>query len=568
MTPPHEVYEEFLKLMGDLREGIISEDQKIRLDALLGQYALLRQAYVDYILLWHELRCNRPMSEAEHSCVAQRMDIVAIEREAQRRLDRFLAEEERIRSMAQRPEPRYLPDLAGTVLGIYGWIASLYRLIAGAAVLAAIALAIVLVVQYVRTTPVVASLADSMNATWEGELGPSIANDTPLRQGPFRLRMGCAHIVFQKGAGIWIEAPAEFRLTSDRRMTLYSGQLFAEVPPAAVGFTVDTPHTRIVDLGTEFGVKVDSGSGSDLHLFKGKASLTPTGGAVRGDKSEIVAAGQASSVDAAGRIKSIPVNTTTFVRRFSSTSGSVWRGQSIDLADVVGGGNGFGTGQLNRWLEISTGLDGTRYIVNGQITQQHQTTDNRYHRVTHLRYVDGVFSPDGSAGPVQVSSERHFWQNGPKTAGTYFEDIFNGDYISVGASSHGLVLTGQAFGTREHPGIALHSNAGITFDVDAMRRAMPGLEITEFKALCGVSEDVKKHPEDTQQGKSDLWVLVDGEKRFEAIGMDANSRPREISVPLSGPQRFLTLVTTDGDGRTNCDWCLFAEPRLEVRTVQ
>jgi hypothetical protein len=62
--------------------------------------------------------------------------------------------------------------------------------------------------------------------------------------------------------------------------------------------------------------------------------------------------------------------------------------------------------------------------------------------------------------------------------------------------------------------------------------------------------------------------LLDGKKRFQAIGMTAGSMPQEVSVPLGEEDRFLTLVTTDGDGRPSYDWGFFAEPRLEVQAVQ
>jgi hypothetical protein len=571
MTPTAEIEQEFYALMGALREGLISEEQRTRLDGLLGQYEWLQEAYVDYMLLWQALNSYQPLSQEERFGVVEklvqsgrsRVDPATIERAARHQLERFLSEQEEMRKQQRRREPRYSLDLAGAGSRIGQWLTSLYRLTVAGAIVAAIVLTAVVVVQYTRTKPVVATLLDSMNAMWDVEVQDGAA----LYPGQMKLERGYVHIAFESGAGVWIEAPAEFRLRSDQRMVLKSGRLFAEVPLSAKGFTVETPYAKIVDLGTEFGVVTDAGRTTDVHMFKGKASLVPGTGA-RAGKGQTLIRGQARSVDNTATVKDIRIQENGFVRRFSAQTGFTWRGQAIDLADVVGGGNGFGTGQLNRWLEISTGLDGTRYIVNGQMTKPYQTTDNRYHRVRHLPYVDGVFSPDGSAGAVQVSSQNHLWQDCPKTAGTYFEDIFNGDYISVGASSHGFVLGGQAFGTREHPAIAVHSNAGITFDLEALRRDMPGLEITGFKATCGVSEDVKKHPEDAQQGKSDFWVLVDGQKRFEAIGMDVNSKPQEISVSLGGQEQFLTFVSTDGDERPNCDWCFFAEPRLEVRVVQ
>jgi hypothetical protein len=440
-------------------------------------------------------------------------------------------------------------------------------LVSAFCVAAVLFLCVVRQIQEFWFPPEVATLGSSMQAEWADSAAPKPGGRLTRREGPLRLMRGIVDIVFDSGAEAVIEGPAQFRLKSANRIEFLSGRLFAEVPPSAKGFTVETRYAKIVDLGTEFGIVADTGRATDVHMFKGKASLVQGTGA-RAGKGQTLIGGQARSVDNTAAVKDIHIQEDGFVRRFSARTGFVWKGQAIDLADVVGGGNGSGTGQLCRWLEISTGLDGTRYIVNGQATKPYQTTDNRYHRVSHLPYVNGVFSPDGSAGSVQVSSRGDNWQDCPHTSGRFFEDIFNGNYISVSDDSHGFVLGGQAFGTREHPAIAVHSNAGITFDLDALRRDMPGLEITGFKATCGVSEDVKKHPEDAQQGKSDFWVLVDGQKRFEAIGMDANAKPQEISVSLGGQERFLTLVSTDGDGRPNYDWCFFAEPRLEVRVVQ
>jgi hypothetical protein len=441
-------------------------------------------------------------------------------------------------------------------------------LVSAFCVTAILLLAMVAEIQQRRLPSEVATLRSSMQAQWTDSTVVKSGDRLTRHRKPLSLVRGMVDIVFDSGAEAVIEAPAQFRIQSAKRMTLLSGRVFAEVPPSARGFTVDTPQASIVDLGTQFGVKVESGVTSDLHLFQGKASLTPAG-ADKSDKGEIITAGQAGSVDAAGQVRGIAVDDNAFVRRFFPESGFIWRGQPIDLADVVGGGNGFGAGQLNRWLEINTGLDGTRFIVNERMTQVNQTTDNRYHRVTHLPYVDGVFSPDANAGPVQVSSQEHVWRDCPKTSGLFFEDIFNGNYISFGTDSHGFVLKGQAYGTREHSAIALHSNAGITFDLDAMRGDMPGLEIVEFKGRCGISEDVRTHLLDGMPwGIADFWVLVDGKKRFEAAGIDVNSEPPEISVPLSRQDRFLTLVTTDGNGGANFDWGFFAEPRLEVQAVQ
>jgi len=309
---------------------------------------------------------------------------------------------------------------------------------------------------------------------------------------------------------------------------------------------------------------VEIGGNTQLHVLKGKTMLM----AGKTDRVNMeVSQGNARKISGEnGKISNIRCQSDHFVRVINSESRCVWRGQNLDLADIVGGGNGLGTGRIGAWINLKTGREGTDLLLNppAQMSKEElaviekRLTDNRYKKVSHLRYVDGIFSPDGGAGDVQVSSKGDLWSDCPDTSGIYFEDVFNGSYIST-SYGHSLILNNQTYGTKEHPAIALHSNAGITFDLDAIRADMPGLAITYFKSMCGVSQEAK-----AQSIRTDFYVLVDGKKRFEGLDMKADSGPREVIVPLSKEDRFLTLVVTDGDLYPNYDWGFFAMPRLEV----
>jgi hypothetical protein len=50
---------------------------------------------------------------------------------------------------------------------------------------------------------------------------------------------------------------------------LQAGKLVASVPTKAIGFTVETPEAEFVDLGTEFGVKVDEHGTAEATVFRG-----------------------------------------------------------------------------------------------------------------------------------------------------------------------------------------------------------------------------------------------------------------------------------------------------------
>jgi hypothetical protein len=113
-----------------------------------------------------------------------------------------------------------------------------------------------------------AILAEAKGCKWDGGTLPT---ETGARLGTGRLRLaeGLARIVFDHGAEITLEAPADLELRSAQRCVLRGGRLVANVPPPAVGFAVETPTAVLTDLGTEFGVNVHEAGTSDVQVFRG-----------------------------------------------------------------------------------------------------------------------------------------------------------------------------------------------------------------------------------------------------------------------------------------------------------
>ncbi len=56
------------------------------------------------------------------------------------------------------------------------------------------------------------------------------------------------------------------------------GQMRVHVPPHARGFKLMTPDAKVVDLGTEFGLKVSDSGKSDVHVFDGEVEVYPGAG--------------------------------------------------------------------------------------------------------------------------------------------------------------------------------------------------------------------------------------------------------------------------------------------------
>jgi hypothetical protein len=104
-----------------------------------------------------------------------------------------------------------------------------------------------------------------------------------------------------------LEGPADFELVSANEGLCRLGKLRAVVPPQAQGFTVGTPAIRLVDRGTEFGLRLDRTGGAEVHVFQGRVEIYS-----RGDRSDLPV-GRALRIDPAGAAQPIEANPEAFV---------------------------------------------------------------------------------------------------------------------------------------------------------------------------------------------------------------------------------------------------------------
>jgi hypothetical protein len=357
------------------------------------------------------------------------------------------------------------------------------------------------------------------------------------------------------GPRILIEGPARFTLPEVNRLVLHSGRIYVKVPPQATGFIVDTPNARIVDLGTEFGIEVDKAGTSDVQMFKGKATLIP-GRKRKTGKRRLLSTGQALQVNQAFEVRDIRLEQRSFVRKISSQTGLVWRGEPVSLADVLGGGNGFGTVARPLMVDPASGL-----IQEGGVFNRLKSAGKTgYFRVQELPGVDGVFVPDKDQNPLVVSSGGHVFNECPDTTFNCWTFITNQPQLAVPellgfeARFNNLI-----YGLPQTPGIYMHTNAGVTFDLDVIRATHPGFALRQFSTTCGIVEG------EDLANRAGFLVLVDGEERgrFHAVS-DTTGRYGDIMVPLKENDRFLTLITVDDGDDVDHDWALFGLPYLTI----
>lgn len=142
-------------------------------------------------------------------------------------------------------------------------------------------------------------------------------NESTLTAGKYELQQGLLNLEFGGGVMVYVEAPAHFDTISDQRVVLHRGRLSARVPPAGIGFTVETPEAEVVDFRTEFSIDVEGGS-SEVHVFDGLVRVSP-GVSKQRDVSRSVElhASQAVRItDGANELEDITLATHRFIRDF------------------------------------------------------------------------------------------------------------------------------------------------------------------------------------------------------------------------------------------------------------
>lgn len=292
-----------------VREGVATEEQYAQLDQMLARDKRLCKCHVEYFSMCVLLRSGKAF-EQKHATMPEMSDSIC-----DMRFWRAMAENEITapRIVIEKPKPKFEPVKVVKPAKVARKVNkfALYSALISAA-------AMVLLLLYVTywmppASQEVATLADSVNARWAFppaplQIGVRLKNLTD----PLVLSGGAVKVVFDEGAEVIIEGPAEFELSSMGKMVLHSGRAFAVVPREARGFTVQTRSSTIIDLGTEFGVKADLNGTTDVHMFKGKVSLV----AGRADKKEegiALLAGFAKSVKADGRVDDIELRSSIFL---------------------------------------------------------------------------------------------------------------------------------------------------------------------------------------------------------------------------------------------------------------
>ncbi|MCS7304880.1 MAG: hypothetical protein NZ602_07215 [Thermoguttaceae bacterium] len=232
-----------------------------------------------------------------------------------------------------------------------------------------------------------------------------------------------------------------------------------------------------------------------------------------------------------------PQTVSNFDRVFHLDMTSVY---ALDLGDMIGGGNGRGTGSFGVGIRPDTG--GT--VAAGVFGGNHPNVGGTFVAFPGSPYIDGLFVPDQNTKITTTNLTYAF----PDTDGNHWDAVRNG--VSV-LESNGLIRPLRlADGNITTFGIGLHANAGITFDLQAIRASLlPAESITSLVAVAGGRDGSQ-----TPVG----YVLFDGVLKWSGT----LGRGTALNLAIPDTVRFLPLASTDGGNGYSNDKAYFAEAFL------
>jgi hypothetical protein len=193
------------------------------------------------------------------------------------------------------------------------------------------------------TSPEVAWLVNAQDCRWADDQLPTGG----MHAGTvLRVERGLAEVQFRSGARVVLQGPAGLELLSDNSARLLHGKLTARVADPARGFTVLSPHGKVIDHGTEFGVSVGDDGTADVVVFEGKVE------AVAGAHNLNLTRDQSARLDAAGVALLPAPEVGRYVRAIAPPPVIVPRSVTLDfrsaVADTLHDAEGHGTGLTHR----------------------------------------------------------------------------------------------------------------------------------------------------------------------------------------------------------------------------
>ena len=348
-----------------------------------------------------------------------------------------------------------------------------YRHVAAAILMIAALTGVVLwISNHRRPSPVLGPVAHIQEAEFVrwGNTDQPCEVGSSLKAGRMKLVAGMIRLRMKTGAEVLLEAPADMELQRANRIRLNSGALTVFCPKQAHGFEVQTPEALFTDLGTRFGVLVESGQ-VEAHVFEGEIQAK----VAKADHASNYSAGRGVNITASGDVRAIKSRPEKFLQEIPIP---------LDVTDMICGGDGLGRA-YERGISPTTGKAIQKF-------KHPYTAGGESSPVPWNKMVDRVFVTHGKT-PVVIDSRGTICKALPQTMVPASSGFWCGRKIWVPDTE---ILNTQIddvdYGTAGHRLLWTHSNKGITFDLDAIGRHHSGRKPIRFTTVVGNQEESRR----------------------------------------------------------------------------
>ena len=232
-------------------------------------------------------------------------------------------------------------------------------------------------------------------------------------------------------------------------------------------------------------------------------------------------------------------------------------GGALDLGDMVGGGNGHGTGKTGSGLLLETGEMETSKLGFHRNVKPNRLTPNRISlpETNASRFVKGVFLPNGGeSGQAKLTiAPGIVLKDIPPTSGLAWDIVRFG---LLNAQTHARI-NGVDYAAAGHSVLGLHANAAVVFDLAAIREANG---VGDLRLTAAVGFGVKAG---AAASKADFAIYLDGERALHRVGL-TKSDSLAVDLPIPAAVKFLTLMATDGGDGIGSDLLFLGDARLQT----
>lgn len=590
----NESEKELRQLLGSICNETINSDQVVRLNELLRESPAARQSYADYLevqmSLVQSVRRELPFTCEETSELA-----------------------ETITANEVRGQATEIVTAEQSGSGLKSYRKSLHHLMAAAALLAVSTAGLWwvsrstsdkdqnLVAQQEDERLTDKSLRNDLQATASAAEPLFVAQVSNLtgdvlwgdrstdREFLLRLRRGdrldiaagLVQLDYYSGAKIVLRGPCLFVPTSENSGRLERGHLTGEVSEG--DFLLTTPTAKVIDLGTAFGVSVDDVTRTDVCVFDGEVQVISDQQGEGSSKSLLLEEGMAARVHRGQGIEALAnLDVSQFVRYLPKPSANLAAHTELSLVDVLSGHDGqsyrlagviaadTGESDQHPWLR----QDGPGYSMS-----------TGYQKTSWHPLVSGVFIPSASGSKTLLDPAGNVVDL-PASTGRTWGPIWSrrqaAGAMAVGSSedywgTDSLEDVIARMEQCETGMIGIHSNVGVTFDLEAIRKQSNRELLGFHSTLINLDNSLKrKHNPgpDSEYGKllvaglfsADFRLYVDGELRASKLGFKRSDGELTIQAKLSPDDRFLTIVSTDAGGHSTDahDHVLLVDPVLTL----